>query len=260
MTKIDPGRIIGREKLAFANNAELRDHYEEVWANGGYSKGFVLNGIPLSQIYHQARQESALKLLESKRGERILDAGCGNGVLTHGIAEQAAQAYGVDVAYNAVRQAQMPNINVSQMNLEDLAFKDKSFDKVVCVETLEHVLNPGKVISEFYRVLSDDGRLVITYPFVNTNITAKRRIAANPGDYLSISEHLTEWDYDTLKERVESEGFNLVRSEGIVFELGELERLKKMSRGMTKAFTRAKLAIKGFPKNSAFASFLFAKR
>jgi len=47
-----------------------------------------------------------------------------------------------------------------------LPFKNKSFDLVVCVETLEHDDQPFKTMSEIYRVLKDGGWCIITAPYI----------------------------------------------------------------------------------------------
>ena len=47
-----------------------------------------------------------------------------------------------------------------------LPFKDSSFSSVLCTELLEHVLSPERVVSEIHRVLSPEGILVLTVPFL----------------------------------------------------------------------------------------------
>lgn len=250
--------IIGKKRISFKDKKELMDYYEQKYKNGGYSNGCVVNGVPLSQIYHEGRQNSAFNLLNPSKNEKILDAGCGIGTLTSKIVKKSDKVYGVDIAKNAFYS----NKNLSpfsKMDLENLAFKNESFDKIVIVETLEHLINPEKAIEEFYRVLKPEGHLVITYPLINANQIAKLEIALKIRKPLEISEHLSEWDYPTLIKHFESKGFKYKKSEGIVFDFGALKRIKRISANLTKGFTKLELSIKKFPKNSMWASFLFEK-
>lgn len=51
-------------------------------------------------------------------------------------------------------------------DIHDLPFKDEEFDVVLCVEVLEHVLDPRKAIAEMKRVLKKGGTLILTTRFV----------------------------------------------------------------------------------------------
>ena len=48
----------------------------------------------------------------------------------------------------------------------NLPFKDSSFSSVLCTELLEHILRPGKVVSEIHRILRPGGILIVTVPFL----------------------------------------------------------------------------------------------
>ena len=48
----------------------------------------------------------------------------------------------------------------------DLPFEDASFDLVICVAVLEHVLEPQRCVNEFHRVLSEGGMVYVTTPFM----------------------------------------------------------------------------------------------
>lgn len=50
------------------------------------------------------------------------------------------------------------------LNKGNLPLKDKMFDIVICLETLEHVLYPHKVMKELLRVAKDDGQLILSLP------------------------------------------------------------------------------------------------
>jgi SAM-dependent methyltransferase len=72
------------------------------------------------------------------------------------------QLFGVDVNVDAIARQTLPNTIGG--NAESLGFKDGCFDAVLCLEVLEHLYCPMRVLSEFWRVLRPDGELVITTP------------------------------------------------------------------------------------------------
>ena len=59
--------------------------------------------------------------------------------------------------------ARKPDIVMDVTNLE---FNDNSFDLVIMMEVLEHVKEPKKALSEIYRVLSHNGKLIMSTPFI----------------------------------------------------------------------------------------------
>jgi len=99
-----------------------------------------------------------------------LDVGCYQGLFVIEAAMRGQSAIGVDTLENRVREAkiQAKRFHVSEStefivgDAENLPFKDGYFDKVLCAETLEHLLNPAKALFELARVSKD--LLVITVP------------------------------------------------------------------------------------------------
>lgn len=112
---------------------------------------------------HLARYQFAAKLAN---GLRVLDAACGEGYGTAMIASAGAKlAVGVDVDEKAVEHArERYGLDFRQGDVTELPFDEGSFDLVVSFETIEHVGDGERVISEFRRVLSDEGLLVISTP------------------------------------------------------------------------------------------------
>ncbi|OIO40566.1 hypothetical protein AUJ61_01595 [Candidatus Pacearchaeota archaeon CG1_02_30_18] len=105
--------------------------------------------------------------MNPKKEEIILDAGCGNGKISIKVSKKCRKVYGVDISKNAFKKVIKINpkkIEFIQTELEKLPFENNFFDKILCIETLEHVINPERVLKEFYRVLKSSGTLIITYP------------------------------------------------------------------------------------------------
>ena len=113
-----------------------------------------------------------LSLLELSSSDRVLDLGCGTGVLTSMIADKldsdlGGVSVGIDAAAKMILVASKKrgsgHCRFEVMAAEDLAFEDRSFDAVVSSLFFHHVPLDlkKKAMSEAYRILRPGGRLII---------------------------------------------------------------------------------------------------
>ena len=87
-------------------------------------------------------------------GKRVLDVGCGGGILSDAMARKGAQVLGIDLATKPLRVAQLhaleastPNVQYREVSVEALAAEAPgTFDVVTCMEMLEHVPDPGSIV------------------------------------------------------------------------------------------------------------------
>lgn len=99
------------------------------------------------------------KFLDSlPKGTKILDAGCGEGVLVEEYLDKGYTIQGIDLNYESKI--------VIKRNILDMPFEDKSFDVVLLLDVFEHLLfsDQPKVIKEIQRVLSRGGYLLASIP------------------------------------------------------------------------------------------------
>jgi 2-polyprenyl-6-hydroxyphenyl methylase/3-demethylubiquinone-9 3-methyltransferase len=93
--------------------------------------------------------------LANLNGKRVLDVGCGGGILTDAMARKGATVLGADLAGKSLKvaqlhalEAQTPNVSYREISAEDLALEQPaSFDIVTCMEMLEHVPDPQSVVT-----------------------------------------------------------------------------------------------------------------
>lgn len=87
-------------------------------------------------------------------GQRIVDVGCGGGILTEALARQGANATGIDLSEDLIDVADLHglesgiNVHYQKISAEELASQQpQGFDHVTCMEMLEHVPDPGSIIN-----------------------------------------------------------------------------------------------------------------
>jgi 2-polyprenyl-6-hydroxyphenyl methylase/3-demethylubiquinone-9 3-methyltransferase len=144
-------------------------------------------------------------------GTRVLDVGCGGGILTESLAAQGGTVIGIDAAEAPIGVAKLhrheSNIwaEYELTTIEELeATSPESFDVITCLEMLEHVPDPRSVILSCSKLLKNDGHL-----FLST-------INRNPKSYLFAvigAEYILNMvpkgthDYDKLITPSELAGF-----------------------------------------------------
>jgi len=97
-------------------------------------------------------------------GRKVLDVGCGGGILTEALASCGAQATGIDLSNESIEAAKVHarqqglNIEYRYENIEETASRHAGeFDAITCMEMLEHVPDPNKIIAACSRLLKPGG-------------------------------------------------------------------------------------------------------
>ncbi|MDD5562045.1 MAG: class I SAM-dependent methyltransferase [Candidatus Omnitrophica bacterium] len=119
----------------------------------------------------------------------ILEAGTGKGHFTLELAKAGYSFTTFDISETEQAFAKLnlryfgldKQVDFRIQNGESLSFKDKSFDVIFSVNTLHHLTNPYKVIDEFLRVLSFEGKLVLS-DFTQEGLVLMNKIHASEGN------------------------------------------------------------------------------
>ena len=103
--------------------------------------------------------------IASLAGIRVLDVGCGGGILADSMARKGASVLGIDLATKALKVAELhaleartPNIEYREVSAEALAVEQAAhFDVVTCMEMLEHVPDPASVVKACSELVKPGG-------------------------------------------------------------------------------------------------------
>jgi 2-polyprenyl-6-hydroxyphenyl methylase/3-demethylubiquinone-9 3-methyltransferase len=149
---VDPGEINKFEKLAarwWDPNSEFKTLHD-------------INPLRLDYIDSRAG-------LNGLEGKKVLDVGCGGGLLAEAMAARGADVTGIDMGKAPLNVARLHklesglDIDYRQITPEQLAQEQPgSFDVVTCLEMLEHVPEPDAVIAACTTLIRDDGRIFLS--------------------------------------------------------------------------------------------------
>ncbi|SEB91986.1 Methyltransferase domain-containing protein [Rhodococcus koreensis] len=135
---------------------------------------------------------TTLALAGDVAGRRVLDAGCGSGVLSQALVSAGAAVTGVDVSTNLLAIARNrlgPDVPLIRADLgQQLPIRSSTFDVVVASLVMHYLHDWSGPLTEFRRVLAPGGRVVISthHPFVDFRPSGQ-------GDYLETFEFTEEW-------------------------------------------------------------------
>jgi SAM-dependent methyltransferase len=187
---------VGRSRLA---SASVREFYESFWADAPQD--------PEPWAY---KQRNALLHGELKRGDKVLDFGCGAGRFLATLPD----AIGVEIAQQAVDRAKanVPEADVRLLEPDgSLPLGHGEIDLVWCSEVLEHIADVAHALLEMRRVLKPDGRVLITVPYHGRLLAAGIALTRFEAHFDPLGQHLRFFTRRSLAAALEHSGFTRVQ-------------------------------------------------
>jgi len=134
-------------------------------------------------------------LIQAQTPQRVLEVGCGEGVVTRYIAERlgSARVDGIELDAEALLLAQgrCPGASFVRGDVYDLPVRSRSYDLVVCLEVLEHLQDPGRALREIRRVSRGGCLLSVPHePFFRLGNVLRGKNLGRLGDP---SDHVQHW-------------------------------------------------------------------
>ena len=205
---VDPAEVAKFEAMA----AEWWD------AQGTFKPLHLMNPCRLDYITRQIAAEFSRDLTKAKpfAGLRILDIGCGGGLLSEPMARLGADVVGADAAPRNIAVARVHaeasglTIDYRHSTAEALAAAGEAFDVVLNMEVVEHVAYPPFYLRACHDLLKPGGLMICS----TLNRTAKSWLMAIVG-----AEHLLRWlpkgTHDWARFITPDELFDLLRGAGL---------------------------------------------
>jgi len=104
----------------------------------------------------------------SLRGARLLDVGCGGGLLCESLARAGAQVTGIDLAPGMIEVARLHAaeqglaVNYQLLDADELARRGAGYDVVTCMEMLEHVPDPARMLATLASLVRPGGAVFVS--------------------------------------------------------------------------------------------------
>lgn len=194
------------------NSAELREAMNAFWRIGGYEYVTLRD-----KVYYAEVDAYVDEFIADARDLDVLDLCCGDGRVIPKL-QNARRVIGIDLSDEAVRLAnernQAPNHSFQAMDAQNLAFADASFDLVLFVDAIEHVLDAEKVFREIGRVTRPGGLLFVTVAnraSLNQVMTRKMGFPEFKTNY----QHIREFDMAETRRLFADAGFSIEREGGL---------------------------------------------
>ena len=139
-------------------------------------------------------------------GARVLDLGCGRGVILGALADHGFEVHGVEISLEAARGADpRAEIRIAP-RLADAGYPAAYFDEVVIWHVLEHLHDPKGALLEANRILRPGGRLVVAVPNLSS---LQARWAGADWFHLDLPRHLWHFPLASLRRLLSDCGFEI---------------------------------------------------
>lgn len=157
--------------------------------------------FPGINLHTRQRYRILPQYLEAAPGSdsRLLDAGCGNGMLSYqaflrgyrvtGISFKEAEVERCKKFFNVFLHIPEERLQFRVMNLYDVELLDQPFDEIVCTEVLEHLKKDDAVCRSFFKLLKPGGAAHICCP--NADHPYNRSFPLDPGEKGGMSVRVT---------------------------------------------------------------------
>jgi 2-polyprenyl-3-methyl-5-hydroxy-6-metoxy-1,4-benzoquinol methylase len=200
--------------LVYANprltQAEIWQRYSPAYFWDEYMPAHHASQGQYAAEVHRQRNLPMLVLVRPyRRLNTLLEVGCAAGFFLKVAAEEGWQVTGVEIMEPAVVYAnETLGLDVRAGTLTDVELPPASFDTVVMIETVEHLLDPAQTLRMAYNLLRPGGALLLAVPNLNS---VMRPLLGVAWSVLSPAEHLYYFTETTLNQLLWQIGFSETR-------------------------------------------------
>lgn len=154
---------------SISHSAKKKKFKKDIFLSGEYVQHFTPEEKknPFSKIYNRKKEDTINIINRSTRTLKILDIGGGMGRISLPLTKLSKNKVCLtDISLDMLRMAKINKNNRNHLkkinaDAHDLPFKDKTFNVIVGLDLFCHLERPKKALNEFYRILVNDGLLIL---------------------------------------------------------------------------------------------------
>jgi len=143
-----------------------------------------------------------------ERPGRFLDIGCGSGDFVARMGAQGWDSHGIEINEQAATKGCLRGLQISKGTIQDTKFDAEEFDYVRASHSFEHTARPRETLDEIYRVLRNDGRLLLAVP---NAAGLPGRVFRKYWWHLCAPVHPFGYSVTTLSRMLHEHGFRVTR-------------------------------------------------
>lgn len=185
---------------------EIRSYYPPDYY-GEHERASKFSALVERPLRAVATRHIAFLSRDLPAGARVLDVGCGRGVLLGALADQGFEVHGVELSADAARGADpRAEIRVAPA-LEEAGYPGETFDQIIVWHVLEHLADPRETLDECRRILRPGGRLIVAVP----NFSSLQARWAGPAWFhLDAPRHLFHFSIESLRQLLDDCGLERI--------------------------------------------------
>lgn len=154
---------------------------------------------------------------------KILDVACGGGYYGAIFIESGNEVHGIEISKTLVQKSLEKKIKAIQADVEEpFPYPDKTFDKVLTIDILEHLFFPGSTLQEVHRVLKKNGEIIVNVPNASSwflrflMLFGRLQFTGQGKDLPAWKEpHIRFYTLKTLSDMLRAHGFEVVESRSV---------------------------------------------
>ncbi len=216
------------------------NYWEEIYTKRKAPPNFMIYEL-------SSRMENTLNFIDNLfngKPLKILDVGCGTGHYIEQLIPKNHIVFGNDIAIGMLHKSKQKYLNfidshfLSLSNIEQLPFRNKSFDVVICIGVIEYLPDVNQAIEELHRIVRDDGIVIISAPnqlslkfltdpyylkrlfqyvLIKSGLRRNEQRSTNPDVSANIDFKNKRFRLGKLKKIFNSNGFSIIEFKSISF-------------------------------------------
>ncbi len=200
-------------EFAQLDDAALAEAMDDFWAHGGYEQT-----TQRDRVLKREMENTVARFAGDGGGRTVLGAGCGHGNFKD-IITNSPSVVGIDISTVAIDMARAahadrPEFTFLVMNVQTMDFPDDSFELVLFVDAIEHVLDAERGLREIHRVMQPGGHLLVTSANRDSVHLVMNRALGYPAFRTSF-QHVREFSHAELRKLLEEVGFEYLDSASV---------------------------------------------